>query len=1065
MADRRRRGDIEDVPTAEVAFPGAGSASRDAVAAAPSTAERDDTQKTDAHEPGPLDLESLVPTGREAFAAALRAANEVLPDAPVGKNLVLLARKSGMEPAAATALEAAIGRAQLPRMRGEIRFWLARLYRQMGWLDRAVAHLRGAIADSGGDARVRRAHAAMAARAGDLAPLAAALAESARIRGHQGRSRSAARLCLAEAGVRGRLGDLRAASSAFAQAAQHFASFGAAGRAFDAWAVSARALFAALAPRAEVDAAVAQVARAGKTAGRVDEAKALAKELLPPLPPPPAPPTARPLDPAAARTESQLIAQARWGELAHFYRERATQVESPVDRAEILSRLAEVLAEELSDPGSAAEAYGRIVALSGDPAALSAQLRILDEIGDAEGHARAAEAAIAASPDPRARGEAFVARGERLLRARKLRAAAPDFERARALDPANLRALVGLAECRGADGDGSLVPEVEAALAPLPRGTPGRGAQYRRLAQLFEWPLGDLDRCRRAWAEVLEEDPGDIAAEERLTDLARKSGDAGLLSAMLRRRLAREPRGAGAREARHELAQSLERAGRFEEAFEEWKTAARLDPGDARALLAVAERSELRGRYADAAAAIEGAALATEPGPPRAELWTRLAKICRERLADEARAAVCEARAKALLEPSEEKPALLPTPALSPAAAASPPDPTPGRTGAKARPGAAPATSPVEVVTSGDIVAAAPTRESKPARTRSSRSAPRRRAARGKSSPLLEARVAKVALHPEPRTDATKRRLTDEHYQFLTAIREAPLDPQRYRDLAKHVKKKGNHDKAALLLEVAFALAGETFPEPTEPAGTLTPTQLLSLRHRDLKGPVVEILETAGYALASLYPASARTLGTQPFADTAGKGGPFTARALIAAVRHLGIRAPEVTISQDEGPPVAVANADPPRLQIGKVAIRRQIAPSELRFFAGRALYTLSAEILALRALDADQISTSLAALAQAVGEAPPLTPQAKHLAQRVSHKARESLARLLGAANRQGPHLSRLREAARFTSNRAGLLAAGAVGPSMVALRAKRGAAEEIAELATFAASDRYLVLRKLPT
>jgi hypothetical protein len=51
--------------------------------------------------------------------------------------------------------------------------------------------------------------------------------------------------------------------------------------------------------------------------------------------------------------------------------------------------------------------------------------------------------------------------------------------------------------------------------------------------------------------------------------------------------------------------------------------------------------------------------------------------------------------------------------------------------------------------------------------------------------------------------------------------------------------------------------------------------------------------------------------------------------------------------------------------------------------------------------------------------------------------------------------------DAARDSSNRAGLIACGTVGPALAALRMKRALEREVVELVRFAASERYFQLR----
>ena len=65
----------------------------------------------------------------------------------------------------------------------------------------------------------------------------------------------------------------------------------------------------------------------------------------------------------------------------------------------------------------------------------------------------------------------------------------------------------------------------------------------------------------------------------------------------------------------------------------------------------------------------------------------------------------------------------------------------------------------------------------------------------------------------------------------------------------------------------------------------------------------------------------------------------------------------------------------------------------------------------------------------------------------------------LFASATRQFD-VSALADAARDSANRAGLIACGAVGPALAALRLKRALEREVIELVRFAASERYFQL-----
>src|SRR5207247_2639632 len=101
----------------------------------------------------------------------------------------------------------------------------------------------------------------------------------------------------------------------------------------------------------------------------------------------------------ARRLESLYVARSAWRELSEHYRERAERLTDPAARSDLLVRRAELLEDELSDRRGAAQAYGEVVRLTGDPAAVQAQCRLLAADGDVAGVARALDAAVNAAPD------------------------------------------------------------------------------------------------------------------------------------------------------------------------------------------------------------------------------------------------------------------------------------------------------------------------------------------------------------------------------------------------------------------------------------------------------------------------------------------------------------------------------------------------------------------------------------------------------------------------------------------------------------------------------------------
>jgi tetratricopeptide (TPR) repeat protein len=361
-------------------------------------------------------------------------------------------------------------------------------------------------------------------------------------------------------------------------------------------------------------------------------------------------------DPAAQqRLEAQLIARKAWQELAHFYLTRADRSTDPGLRAEALTRLAELMENELSDPSGAARIYREIVALTGDRQALREQVRLLSQRGDPSLVRRALDEAVQSARTPEARAAAYLIRAERSLETGERSRAKADFETAEALTPGMLLVLAGLVRCVPKAEGPLMAHRLRAALAAAPRRSPDRLEALRVLASFAEDSLKDLRMAQWAWAEVLAEEPAESKARERLLELARGLGDRPALSQLLREQLAREPRGPAARLARLELVTALENLGDSATALTELRQAVRFEPGHKEAWLLLADRLAARGQIGEAAWALEHAATAMEDEAERQRAWVRLATFCRDVLKDPARAEMYARRAESMRLALKEK--------------------------------------------------------------------------------------------------------------------------------------------------------------------------------------------------------------------------------------------------------------------------------------------------------------------------------------------------------------------------------------------------------------------------
>src|SRR5207302_1678910 len=85
-----------------------------------------------------------------------------------------------------------------------------------------------------------------------------------------------------------------------------------------------------------------------------------------------------------------------------------------------------------------------------------------------------------------------------------------------------------------------------------------------------------------------------------------------------------------------------------------------------------------------------------------------------------------------------------------------------------------------------------------------------------------------------------------------------------------------------------------------------------------------ELLALSGLALCRIYPTRGPAAGTkEEFRVDMGKGAKAAADALLAAVRILGLRAPDVYLSNDNGPPFALVFPGAVRLLVGRLAQRQ----------------------------------------------------------------------------------------------------------------------------------------------
>lgn len=303
------------------------------------------------------------------------------------------------------------------------------------------------------------------------------------------------------------------------------------------------------------------------------------------------------------------------------------------------------------------------------------------------------------------------------------------------------------------------------------------------------------------------------------------------------------------------------------------------------------------------------------------------------------------------------------------------------------------------------------------------------------------------------------KQLSEERQALFERVRGNPLDPDGYRMLAEHFDTASDANRSSLMLELARALEGDPNAAPRTPKLILSASDRAGLRHPLVRSEAAELVTLSSPALCRLFPAKGKdAAATEEFSLESGKGARAAADALLAAVRLLGMRAPDVFVSDEVGPPFSALQTTPPRLVVSRAAVKKPVADAELRFYAGRGLFTLSAELLALRTLKREQLRAGLEAVGQMLkGQT---STEARIIREALPARSLERL-KVLWPKVVKSLDLSALMEGARHSVNRAGLVVCGGIAPAIASLRLKKALPVEVTELVRFAASERYLQLR----
>ena len=289
-----------------------------------------------------------------------------------------------------------------------------------------------------------------------------------------------------------------------------------------------------------------------------------------------------------------------------------------------------------------------------------------------------------------------------------------------------------------------------------------------------------------------------------------------------------------------------------------------------------------------------------------------------------------------------------------------------------------------------------------------------------------------------------------ERDRLCAAVEQNPLEPDAYDALSELYARAGDGARQCHMAELADALRGAG---PCAPPlrRKLFPAELHGLRHPSLRHHGGELLFLAAPALLKMTSTASGTAAHVRFSLKAGPGAPAVGQAVRLAERTLGMAFEELRLSADKLPALRLRAAGGVRVEVGKEAVQRELESGQLRFEAGRALFSQKGDLLVLQHL-------SLKALKAAVAE----------LAVQLDNKSTmDSLSPVvcsrLKTLFRHFPDLDllALRQAARFSAQRAGLVVAGGIGYAAAALKKLGGTEDERRELVRFAASERCFLMR----
>jgi tetratricopeptide (TPR) repeat protein len=341
-----------------------------------------------------------------------------------------------------------------------------------------------------------------------------------------------------------------------------------------------------------------------------------------------------PSDPEAlAFVEGDLRKRQQWGELRDLLLATVRVTGLALDaRKTRLREVAQICERRLSDVEGAISAHQGVVAL--DPAekeSRAALIRLLEQVQRWDELAQALEREVSANPDPKAQTELFRKLVDLHLTKRNDETEGISALRGlRAIAPTDRQARDRLADLLIAREDEltDAIPLFEERVSEAQRGAP-RAKLRRQLAAAYEH-VGDEEKAFEAWTRLLDDEPKDLDALERMATIDQRSGNAERLLSTLTYRADIETGAARATTLRRMGDIADAELHDLDRAAELYARALELAPADEQLLDALSSAYQRAERFKDLVVLLRDRARRESDAVARAAIYRRIARTLHE---------------------------------------------------------------------------------------------------------------------------------------------------------------------------------------------------------------------------------------------------------------------------------------------------------------------------------------------------------------------------------------------------------------------------------------------------